>query len=71
MAPSLSALAVTNVARATGSEIPITKFKSTMERNEFYAVELKVGDSNFYGELTIVSYLIRTANEAGDKKWLA
>ena len=49
---------------ALGLDIPVTKFaKPPAARSEFYNVELKVGENNFYGELTIIGYLLSIKNQ--------
>jgi len=49
---------------ALGLDIPVSKFaKPPAARSEFYNVELKIGDSNFYGELTIIGYLLTIKNQ--------
>lgn len=61
---TLSAYAIGNLVNALGLDIPVTKFaKPPAPRSEFYNVELKVGESSFYGELTIISYLLSIKNQ--------
>jgi methionyl-tRNA synthetase len=61
---NLAALAIANVARAISSEVPVTKSgKPAVEgRSDIFNVELKVDQSVFYGELTIISYLVGLKN---------
>jgi len=58
--PNLSALAIANLIRALNSDISITKSKAPIdtEKSDIFNVELKIDASLFYGELTIISYLI-------------
>jgi hypothetical protein len=61
---SLSALAIANLAKALGSEVPITKSAKPLaaEKPEIFNVELHHNASLYYGELTILSFLLNDAN---------
>ena len=55
---NLSALAIQNFAKAIGSDIQVTKApKPDLARNEFYAVELKIGSNTICGELSILDFI--------------
>ena len=68
--PNLSALVIQNLARAINSDIPITKNAKPTDRGEVYNCELKVDTTSYFGELTIMSYLVTHANQslASDSK---
>lgn len=57
-------MAITNLAKAIRSDIPITKSTKALatEKSDIYNVELKVDTASFFGELTIISFLINTVN---------
>ena len=61
---NLSALVIANLAKAIKSDIPIAKSTKPLapEKAEIYNVDLKLDTQSFYGELTIISYLISHAN---------
>lgn len=61
---NLSALAITNLARAVQSDVVIAKNAKPTDKAEVYNVELKVDTASYFGELTIMTYLINTHNSA-------
>jgi len=61
---NLAALAITNVARAIQSDVPVTKSgkPGVPDKSDIFNVELRVDQSVYYGELTIISYLVGLKN---------
>jgi hypothetical protein len=59
---NLSALAITNLARAINSDVAIVKATKPTDKQEVYNVELKVDTATYFGELTIMTFLINHAN---------
>ena len=71
---NLSALAIANLTKAISSTVPITKSAKPLPENksDIYNVELKIDNSIYYGELTIISFLINHVNNersADNKYW--
>jgi hypothetical protein len=56
----VSALALQNVCKAIGTDLQITKLKVPGDRTEFTNVELSVGKTLYYGELTISTFLAKS-----------
>jgi hypothetical protein len=63
---NLSALVIANLAKAIKSDVPLIKNAKPLaaDKSEIYNVELKLDNQSFFGELTIISYLISHANSA-------
>ena len=61
---NLAALAIANVARAIQSDVSVTKSgkPAVADKSDIYNVELRVDQNVFYGELTIISYLVGLKN---------
>ena len=65
---SLSALAVSNLARAVDSPIRVAKAEKPTEKPDFFNVELDVDSQLVYGELTILDYIAQQHNSSLQSK---